>query len=134
MLKTDISPILACTEITEVPQLSLSGYLFGILSSLLLPRQLCSRSEVPVKQVMSCLITEIIMYMKAFVNVCMCYTVDMLVLWEAKNHVLPGPMRTGPKMLDLSSQVARGLWLGLFAPLDHELSRDVCEIKFVKIV
>lgn len=43
-------------------------------------------------------------------------------------------MRTGPKMLDFGIQVAHGLWLGLFATLDHELSRNVCEIKFVKIV
>lgn len=38
MLKTDISPTLPCNETTKVAQPSLSGYLFGILSSLALPQ------------------------------------------------------------------------------------------------
>lgn len=68
--------------------------------------------------------------MKPFVNFCMCHTASLLVLWQVKKHFLPGPMRPDPKMLSLSSQVAHDLQLGPVAALDHELSSDVCEIKF----
>ena len=67
--------------------------------------------------------------MKAFVDFCLCYTPGLLV----KNPVLQGPKRLGPKTLDLGSQMACGLWLGLLAALEGELSSAVCEIKCATI-